>query len=269
MKKYTKIAYILGLTASSHVFSDICVIDESVLSSSNKIHYSLGVNHPSGSISSSRNIISLKAFTLKNGYKLLKKCKIGSFKNQSDKYRMYYSSDNKPPKGYDRYAIYNNTEYKGFSDGNVYASNGKSTLINLITKDISLNKCWKWASNYSGGNLDRNDNFWTYFCPKQGLVDYIANAVKEKTLPIKLETNISPKDSGTITKSPEKTSYSPNEEVTLTATPAEGYKFKQWQGDASGTEDTITIKMNGNQNVTAVFEEEENEQPPTEISSKA
>ncbi len=84
------------------------------------------------------------------------------------------------------------------------------------------------------------------------------------------ETNISPKDSGTITKSPDKTSYSPNEDVTLTATPAEGYKFKQWQGDASGSEDTITIKMNGNQNVTAIFEEkEEEEKPPTEISSKA
>jgi hypothetical protein len=84
-----------------------------------------------------------------------------------------------------------------------------------------------------------------------------------------LETNISPKNSGTITKSPDKTSYSPNEEVTLTAKPAKGYKFKQWQGDASGSEATITIKMNGNQNVTAVFEEEENEQPPIEISSKA
>jgi hypothetical protein len=33
---------------------------------------------------------------------------------------------------------------------------------------------------------------------------------------------------------------------------------------------TITIKMNGNQNVTAVFEkEEEEEKPPIEISSKA
>jgi hypothetical protein len=42
-----------------------------------------------------------------------------------------------------------------------------------------------------------------------------------------LETNISPKDSGTITKSPDKSSYSPNEEVTLTAKPAKGYKFKQ------------------------------------------
>jgi hypothetical protein len=79
-----------------------------------------------------------------------------------------------------------------------------------------------------------------------------------------LETNISPKDSGTITKSPDKTSYSPNEDVTLTATPAEGYKFKQWQGDASGSEATITIKMNGNQNVTAVFEKEKKE-----ITSKA
>jgi hypothetical protein len=78
-----------------------------------------------------------------------------------------------------------------------------------------------------------------------------------------LETNISPKDSGTITKSPDKTSYSPNEEVTLTAKPAKGYKFKQWQGDASGSEATITIKMNGNQNVTAVFEKK------NEISSKA
>jgi len=66
--------------------------------------------------------------------------------------------------------------------------------------------------------------------------------------------NIDPVGSGTVTKDPDKESYDPGEEVTLTAASNEGYEFDHWSGDASGTNPVVTITMNSNKNVTAHFE---------------
>ena len=41
--------------------------------------------------------------------------------------------------------------------------------------------------------------------------------------------------------------------VTLTAVPAEGWRFAGWQGDLSGMETPVTVTMDGNKNVTARF----------------
>ena len=41
--------------------------------------------------------------------------------------------------------------------------------------------------------------------------------------------------------------------VTLTATPASGYRFDRWSGDASGTATPVNITMNSNKSVTAIF----------------
>ncbi len=58
---------------------------------------------------------------------------------------------------------------------------------------------------------------------------------------------------GSVTKNPDKQSYSIGETVSLTATSEDGYKFKGWSGDASGTESTVTITMTGDKNVKATF----------------
>ncbi|NLG17264.1 MAG: carbohydrate-binding protein [Fibrobacter sp.] len=60
---------------------------------------------------------------------------------------------------------------------------------------------------------------------------------------------------GTVTASPQKTSYSSGEQVTLTATPQSGYAFDKWSGDASGTNATVSITMNANKNVTPAFKQ--------------
>ncbi|MBF0103189.1 MAG: InlB B-repeat-containing protein, partial [Desulfobacterales bacterium] len=62
-----------------------------------------------------------------------------------------------------------------------------------------------------------------------------------------------PSSGGTITVSPEKTSYTSGETVTLTATPNTCYSFSGWAGDASGTSASTTITMNANKTVTANF----------------
>jgi hypothetical protein len=47
--------------------------------------------------------------------------------------------------------------------------------------------------------------------------------------------------------------YSFNESVTLTATPGEGKVFLRWEGDATGSQNPLTISMTTNKAITAVF----------------
>jgi hypothetical protein len=53
-------------------------------------------------------------------------------------------------------------------------------------------------------------------------------------------------------------SFSPGVSVTLTESPASGYVFANWEGDASGDNALVTIVMNSNKAVTAHFA------PPTD-----
>ena len=47
--------------------------------------------------------------------------------------------------------------------------------------------------------------------------------------------------------------YPKDSAVTLTASPASGYRFVRWGADASGNVTAVTITMNSSKNVTAVF----------------
>lgn len=47
--------------------------------------------------------------------------------------------------------------------------------------------------------------------------------------------------------------YSQNASVTLTATPSSGFTFQRWEGDISGSSNPITVSINSNKTVKAVF----------------
>jgi hypothetical protein len=66
-----------------------------------------------------------------------------------------------------------------------------------------------------------------------------------------LSIAVSPDGGGTV--SPAASVYDAGSVVTLTATPAEGYKFDHWEGDAAGTTATIVLNLASNRSVTAVF----------------
>ncbi|MCL0036192.1 Ig-like domain-containing protein [Dehalococcoidia bacterium] len=71
-----------------------------------------------------------------------------------------------------------------------------------------------------------------------------------------LTVTVSPAGSGTVSLSPEPDPdgrYTARTEVTLTATPAAGWRFDRWSGDVIGTEPTITLTMDAHKNVTAHF----------------
>jgi len=58
---------------------------------------------------------------------------------------------------------------------------------------------------------------------------------------------------GRIEINPEKALYTDGESVTLTAIPDSGWGFDWWTGDASGTNNPITIVMDSDKNITANF----------------
>ncbi len=58
---------------------------------------------------------------------------------------------------------------------------------------------------------------------------------------------------GTVTKNPDQASYSYGSTVELTATPSTGYTFTGWSGDATGSDNPLTVTMNSNKNITATF----------------
>lgn len=58
---------------------------------------------------------------------------------------------------------------------------------------------------------------------------------------------------GTVDISPVKTSYTKDEQVTLTPKPASGYVFESWAGSVNSLEDTITITMDENKLIYAIF----------------
>jgi uncharacterized repeat protein (TIGR02543 family) len=69
-----------------------------------------------------------------------------------------------------------------------------------------------------------------------------------------LTATVNPTSGGSITLNPSSDSYSSGTVVTATATPASGYVFDHWSGDASGTTATVTVTMDSDKTITAIFE---------------
>jgi hypothetical protein len=78
-----------------------------------------------------------------------------------------------------------------------------------------------------------------------------------------------PSGSGSVTKSPDKTTYSYNESVQLTGNAGTGYSLVNWSGDASGSTHTTSITMTANKIVTANFVSSETVSMPTGITGAA
>jgi uncharacterized repeat protein (TIGR02543 family) len=68
-----------------------------------------------------------------------------------------------------------------------------------------------------------------------------------------LTTNVSPSAGGSISRSPNASTYAAGTVVTLTASAASGYTFSNWSGASASTSSTITVTINANTTVTANF----------------
>ena len=63
--------------------------------------------------------------------------------------------------------------------------------------------------------------------------------------------------SGSVEIDPEQLTYEYGDEVELTATPAPGWTFTGWSGDASGSDNPLTVTMDCNKAITATFIQDE------------
>jgi len=70
-----------------------------------------------------------------------------------------------------------------------------------------------------------------------------------------LTIGINPAEGGYVSRDPDYTDYEAGTQVTITAVPGNNYKFKTWDGDAATANAEITITMNGNKSLIAIFEQ--------------
>lgn len=68
---------------------------------------------------------------------------------------------------------------------------------------------------------------------------------------ISFELSVSSSDGGSVDISGG--TYNQNSEVTITATPAPGYAFSGWSGNATGSANPLTVTMTGDKTITANF----------------
>ena len=132
-------------------------------------YYTLGLSYPSAGLSYSGNKVYLKSFTYENGsISNYESILLGTF----SEFDFALSYSDRPINGYDVYAYYRGTIYEGLSDRSYFdASQSIVELKEKVrTRDIDNNP-YKFATNSSGGNLNRNDNYWTIFGASSHLIN--------------------------------------------------------------------------------------------------
>jgi uncharacterized repeat protein (TIGR02543 family) len=107
------------------------------------------------------------------------------------------------------------------------------------------------ASSYTRSNVQAGDvgSYAVIITNSLGSVNSSSAAL---TLNYLLTTAATPGTGGTVTRTPEQSSYAPNTVVLLTAS-APAYGFAGWSGDATGMANPLSVTVTGNLNITANF----------------
>jgi len=128
------------------------------------------------------------------------------------------------------------------SEGTYTYNEGEFLIIRAV-EDIDGWKFVEWRGDYTGKEkeirvaIDR---------------DKTITAVFEKE---NYDLIVDLEGMGSVNIYPEQDEYEHGEKVDLTAEPAEDWEFTGWRGDYQGSEDEITLIMDSDKNITAVFEE--------------
>ena len=72
-------------------------------------------------------------------------------------------------------------------------------------------------------------------------------------VPKTLSISVLPSNAGKVNASPGGTSFATDQVVTLIPEPSQHWVFKNWEGDATGTANPLSVVMNKNKSVVAVF----------------
>ena len=157
------------------------------------------------------------------------------------------------------------------ADGN-YIAAGKSGSFGVGAENFYVMKI------YGNGDLDSSckfwvppggiyENEWQYQGAAPDLRSNPTSVAPQNTTANPINTNASAFDAcgnkytltikagsgGTTNPSPGDYQYSSGAEVSVTAIPSSSYVFSSWSGDASGTSNPITIKMDSRKSISASF----------------
>ena len=89
--------------------------------------------------------------------------------------------------------------------------------------------------------------------PKQVVMNAPKNVTASFVTDVQYTVTATANGAGTVTKTPDKASYSAGEQVTITATPSLGNTFTNWSGDYNTTTNPLIITVNANVNVVGNF----------------
>ena len=136
--------------------------------------------------------------------------------------------------------------------GSVTKSPDQGTYTDGTQVTLTANPASGWSFKQWQGDLSGSTNPATITVDK----DKSITAVFEEIPPEEFSLSVQTTGQGSVTKNPDQSTYTDGTQVTLTANPASGWSFKQWQGDLSGSTNPATITIDKNKSVTAVFEED-------------
>lgn len=148
----------------------------------------------------------------------------------------------------------------GGSEDNIPTYLGPMTIAGMVSPPYSdwLNKGYKRLRSFNGSN----DNYYNECLELLSMLLLTGNmpdftSVEPKTSAT-LTVKVNPSSGGSVAVSPQKSSYSIGEQVTLTATSSnlDQYNFVNWNGDFEGTTTTASFKVTYDMTVTANFKDE-------------
>jgi hypothetical protein len=128
-----------------------------------------------------------------------------------------------------------------------------------------------YTKKSGSGNIASGSNVWSWSpgfsaaaaSPASCIITATDNGSPEKSADITLTITVTDSlcrlttsvanGSGTIQVQGGQTMFDPGTVVQITANPGSDYVFKNWSGDADGTDSITTVTMNGDKSVEAVF----------------
>jgi uncharacterized repeat protein (TIGR02543 family) len=106
---------------------------------------------------------------------------------------------------------------------------------------------------YTELTVDGDTLFLRHFRVDNQLMDQEVYYPNFKPNAVHYHVTIQTTGSGTVTKTPPDSAFSPGVKVILKAQPSLGWKFDGWSGDLTGTTNPDTVVMDGDKNITATF----------------
>lgn len=103
-----------------------------------------------------------------------------------------------------------------------------------------------WVFDSWSGDLSGSDNPTTLTVEEEKNVTAVFKS-REYAL------NITVDGEGEVNADPDKTQFQHGEEATLTAEPADGWRFTEWKGDITDTENPVSLTFDREMNITSVF----------------